>query len=216
MAVPLQESSRSVLQMSFPRIHGGYVKGPGLRGSVKVPRDPPPRPGKVEGEHPTSPSVGEQAQTSWAVVHTGTPHPGKPQAPPHHQAVATCPLFSLHITWHQTLNKDFGAWDDTVVLSDLLLPIPVFPALFKICTLLSTYLSPFLLHVYRVVWLQKITSFSGIRIYYLDDIDDGRVILRAEKIFYVVFPMNFLEFLLFWGRGVGKNKQFLISGDSYT
>jgi len=42
------------------------------------------------------------------------------------------------------------------------------------------------------------------------------MILRAEKIFYVVFPMNFLEFLLFGEEGVLKNKQFLISADSYT
>lgn len=137
---------------------------------------------------------------------------GSPSPP----SCCLCPLFSFHIRQHQTLNKDFGGWDDTVVLSDLLLSIPVFPALFKICTLLSTYLSPFLFCVYRVVWLQKIPSFSEIRIYYLDDIDDGRIILRAENIFYVVFPMSFLDFLLYRVRVGGKNKQFLISGDSYT
>lgn len=51
------------------------------------------------------------------------------------------------------------------------------------------------------------------RIYDLDHRDNGRMNLRAEKIFYVVFPMNFLELLLLGGD---KTKQFLISCDSHT
>lgn len=60
-----------------------------------------------------------------------------------------------------TLIKDLGAWDDMVVLSDLLLSIPLcFPSTFFICTLLYTYLSPFLLPVYRTAQLPQITGFS--------------------------------------------------------
>ena len=116
--------------MSFSRICGSCVKGPGLHGSVKAPRDTPDL-GRWKGEPPPSRSVGEQAQTTGAVIHTDTSHPGKPQAAPHHLAVSLCPLFSLHIRWQQTLIKDLGAWDDTEVLSDLLLSIPLcFPSTF--------------------------------------------------------------------------------------
>lgn len=34
----------------------------------------------------------------------------------------------------------------------------------------------------------------------------ARTILSAEKIFYVVFPMNFLEFLLFFWGGWGRHR----------
>ena len=117
----LWESSPSVPWRSFPGIHGGCAKGPGLPGSVKAPREPPDL-GSWRRNFPragTNHMSRDSYRDTSSRVTTGCPSPP-----------GCFPVCSL-LPPHQMVTnfKDFHSWDDTVVLSDLLLSIPLcFPS----------------------------------------------------------------------------------------